>query len=171
MSQSSVFSVRYEDLPKKHFLYNPPDIDSPYHIARLYEGKYVMLLIINPTDARKRLILRFIGKSWDDKKESLSRKYTEEELSAFYSCASKLMYKFQDLGAQLSYAGNNSQSVENDVIVIGKREPSMLHLHIVFKFLLPLDQIGKEFSLMGPKEKWTEENLLEFRKLILTYMI
>ncbi|CAH6419621.1 Hypothetical protein HVR_LOCUS691 [uncultured virus] len=166
--------IKYHPCPDDHFLYHPPRPGTLYHIADLIQDGYMMNLYINPTDARKRLILRFVGKYFGEPsfeiKNSLNRAYTPQELEAFYKCVAKLMFKFQPLGVQLSCAGNNSQSVEDGVIVIGNKEPSMLHVHLVMKFLLPLDQIGKEFSLMGPKEKWTDEEAIKFNNLISTYL-
>lgn len=160
----------YHPLPEHHFLYDPPTEDWPFYLSTFTVNGFYMSLIINPTDARKRLILRFIGQSDTDFKSGLSRSYTQEELDAFYLCVSRLMFKFAPLGVQLFYAGNNSQSVVDRCIVIGQREPSMLHVHLVMKFLLPLDQIGKEFSLMGPKEQWTDSAALQFRDLIRSYL-
>jgi hypothetical protein len=160
----------YYPLPDEHFLYHPPKEDSPFYVTTMMCNGYQMLLIVNPTDARKRLILRFMGNPGQNIKTTLSRDYTQEELEAFYSCVAKLMFKFQPLGVQLSYAGNNAQSVQNGTIIVGQRKPNMLHVHLVMKFLLPLDQISKEFSLIGPKEKWTDESAAQFRDLIRSYL-
>jgi hypothetical protein len=149
--------TKFSPLPENHFFFDFPQPGSEFFIADFIVDGQKFLLMSNPTDCRKRMILRFLSScDCTDIKTTMNRLYSDAELSAFYKCVGNLMICFQSYGVQLFVAGNNSHSVESDEIVIGDKEPAILHAHLVVRYLLPLSQIGEEFTLKGPKEPWQD---------------
>lgn len=106
---------------------------------------------INPSDYRGyRLIGTIVN---DDMSSVLNRKYLPKEYEALFKAMAAVVSAMQELGlvVQAEMAGNNSQSMDGDTIVVGnENEPGFLHFHIICRGV-----IGKEYfpnaPLMGPK--------------------
>jgi hypothetical protein len=130
---------------------------------------------------------RLIPVLWDaDAYSVINRPWTEEELIAVSMAAARAVYRFQEMGidAQYSYAGNNSrEKTPEGNILIGRKEPSQCHLHIMLRiprgstvFGLNLDgpEVGEEFNLKGQgdasagfkKAAWNDSDLAIYRNAL-----
>jgi hypothetical protein len=119
--------------PSTHFAVNIPDPSDDSFICILKYNHYQFLIQLNTTDARGyRSIIRLIDRA--DINSTFNRVYTFGELNAIMHVASAFVCALQDLGliVQIELAGNNSQTlVENNIVLGNDNEPSMLHLHII----------------------------------------
>ena len=171
----------------EHFVYSSTNsIDNDHWSIRCPDNVYVgqtgfgCLVKINPTDMRAfRLIVQF-GNS-NNMRSTLNRQWTESEIDNVFGVASRIaqLYFKEGLIPQIIFAGNNSMEEENGNIVIGRKEPAMLHVHILGRgiqgkeyFGIPYcgPKIGEEFNLKGngegdfKKRAWNEEDLTMFRE-------
>lgn len=145
---------------------------------------------INPTDKRGyRLIIQFVNEK--DMKSTLNRQWTIEETSSLFQVASTFTKLYYDLNLipQIYYAGNNSMELEKGKsVLIGKKEPSMLHVHLLgrgnpdFEYLpgqkLKATFVGEEFNLKGTgdvaknekKVPWEESERIIFKSLLTEFI-
>lgn len=156
------------------------DCDPDFFVQTITMNGCHILIKINPTDRRGyRLIIQLWGKK--DIKSTLNRPWTESEMDSVFRAASMISryYYSKGLIPQIVFAGNNSMEREGEVIVIGKNEPAMMHVHIFgrgliekeYIFGIPLGgpEIGKEFNLVGQgdekgqaKVPWSSEQRRSF---------
>eukprot|EP01119_Soliformovum_irregulare_P021665 TRINITY_DN7266_c0_g1_i3.p2 TRINITY_DN7266_c0_g1~~TRINITY_DN7266_c0_g1_i3.p2 ORF type:complete len:117 (-),score=28.80 TRINITY_DN7266_c0_g1_i3:32-382(-) len=95
----------------------------------------------------------------------------------------------QLLPFSIFFAGNNAMEEEDGDLIVGRKEPFLLHAHILGRGAsqhqyiegIPFDapSIGEEFDLKGngsPEENrqklpWTQEAMMKFHQHIQTWLI
>jgi hypothetical protein len=167
-----------KDIPDNHWSIQ---INNEFMVAILKLNKWntYILVQLNPTDCRGyRLIVQLYDPI--DMKSTFNRKWTLDEQLSLYFVASLLSEFYVELGClpQIIFAGNNAMELlENGNLLVGRKEPYMLHLHIFGRGNpetcyfpnIPLHSpaIGEEFNLRGlgtsesytKKEMWSEERI------------
>jgi len=153
-----------------------------------YEDMH-FLVKLNPTDSRGyRTIISLIH---DDMNSTFNREYNLEEITGLMHICALCAYAFKKLKfvVQIEVAGNNSQKLEENNIVLGnENEPSMLHAHLICRgdprhaYItdVPLKGpiIGEIFNMRGnsleegnnKKEKWNEGDMILVTK-VFAYLI
>ena len=135
MSTKNYLSTEYfpvSEIPDDHWSIK---LDPKYGIGTVNVlGNHNLWVKINPTDHRGyRIIVQYIGKDIKDIKSTLNRKWTIEETEALFKVGAVMnqFYYNLDLTPQIYFAGNNSMELVNSKIIIGRKEPAMLHIHIL----------------------------------------
>ena len=147
--------------------------DEKFIIRHIKENSYNFIVKLNPTDSRGyRTIVSYIGNDADQNIENtFNRKYTHEERVALLVVTSKICtcYEYFDLITQIEVAGNNSHQFINSNTIVGtKKEPSILHSHIICRGNPEYNYIGNVklggpipgelFNMRNDKIKWSNEN-------------
>lgn len=183
-SKSPVARLRYYDKQYKsdHWALQVPSISDKNFVATLKINSILMGLYLNPTDARGyRGIIRLIADDKSKMASTFNRDYSFEERQALSTALTIFERAYENFGmiAQISIAGNNSQSVNPDgsVQIGNEKEPSLLHGHIIARGnpdtcyigTVPLrgPKAGAEMNLRGDgkdegntaKVKWKDEEL------------
>lgn len=134
--------ITYNTEPVKlgHWALVKLDAKNPNYIAKFaFFGKEVTVKL-NPSDARGYRLLAFLTNA--DMQSTLNREhYLAEERILIHLVASLLEMVGNRLGliSQSEIAGNNSHSSEFDLesqtqlLKVGFTEPSMLHMHLIFR--------------------------------------
>ncbi len=123
-----------------HWALEKLDSSNPNYIAKFSNGSDEVTVKLNPSDARGyRLIVVLTA---DDMQSTLNvEHYSAEQRVLIHLVGSLLEVVGNRLGliSQSEMAGNNSHSCEFDlesqtqVMKVGFAEPSMLHLHLIFR--------------------------------------
>lgn len=184
--QSSEDKIQYYKglYEPNHWAMRTPSPDDKFFITTLKINSVDIVLTLNPKDARGyRGIARLMPKKELTMDTTFNREYTEAEDFALNTALAIFarVYKNFKIIAQVSIAGNNSQSVDaNGITLIGnKEEPSLLHGHLIgrgdpnkayipgVKTKLNGPKAGKEVNLRGDgpdegnttKIKWNENEM------------
>ncbi len=156
-SKSSGIRLGYYDKPYKadHWALHVPTIEDKNFIAILKINGVKIALELNPTDARGYRGIAVLVE--DDKAKmgsTFNREYSIEEKLALNTALSVFARAYENYGmiAQISIAGNNSQSIKPDgsVQLGNEKEPSLLHGHIIGRGNPEVAYIG-DVTLKGPK--------------------
>lgn len=185
-------------LPNDHFAIKH---DTNFTIGYVRQEGLCAVILINPTDCRG---YRLIVQLWDETspQSTFNRQWSMEEFAIVMYAGSILMQFFASIGCypQLYFAGNNalelanintfssSLSPEPNQYVAGKKEPAMLHIHVLgrgatgVKYVcgIPLQQpeLGEEFNLKGHGEvergtikvAWLEEDLANYKCTLVDFI-
>jgi hypothetical protein len=122
-------------VPENHWALECPNQDNDNYVTVITTrfGNYYVYL--NPTDSRGyRLIVKLFDPK--DMRSTLNRTYTNDELAGLALVSALVMNTISNhfnLVGQLSYAGNNSHTFQDGNFVVGEQEPSMAHMHIIFR--------------------------------------
>ena len=176
--------LQYYEKPYKqnHWALNAPTPSDKNFIATLKIYGVTIALKLNPTDARGyRGIVSLVSNNKSKMASTLNREYSIKEELALSTALTIFARAYKNYGmiAQISVAGNNSQSICSDgTVQIGnEKEPSLLHGHIIGRgnpntayiagVFLKGPKAGAEINLRGDgndegnqaKEKWNGKDM------------
>lgn len=147
-----------------------------------------VLLKLNPTDCRGyRLIAQL---AHEDMRGTLNRLWTEREMTAVFRIGALVSQFFFKVGIfpQIFFAGNNAMEMKDNQLLIGRKEPAMMHIHIlgrgdpnkayISNIKLNTPAVGEEFNLKGEgkeeehlkKVPWTPEQRDSFKEALLSFL-
>jgi hypothetical protein len=159
-----------------------------WKVAVLKVDDNLVLIQLNPTDSRGyRLITQLY--SSNDMKSTFNRQWTTTEMISVFKVGALLSTFFfeNELFPQVYFAGNNSMEVENGMVLLGRKEPSMMHIHVLGRgvpgreyikgapYIAP--EVGEEFNLKGDghelgkkKMPWTQNQRDTFKAALFKFL-
>lgn len=151
-------------------------------------NKKKVLVKVNGTDRRG---YRIIIQLYDiEIRSTLNTTWNEEEINAVFGTAALFMPFYIGLGTypQVIFAGNNCMEKTENGIIVGRKEPCMLHVHMLGRGIPTVEyipgipnsspEIGEEFNLKGQGDEskgfkklpWKEEQLSTFKEMLLDWL-
>jgi hypothetical protein len=159
------------NIPDDHWIFSVP---KEFRVAILtLQSGFQISMFISPKDSRgARLILKIHYSSKESARAAMNRFPHPSEITAVGNAAAIMSqyYMASELVPQIFFLGNNAMSLENDNLVLGKREPFLTHAHILGrhgpnkkfaggKLDLHATPIGGEFNLIGDSSIFDPKNL------------
>jgi hypothetical protein len=149
--------------PDSHWASKTLSFSDDHLIAFAHYKQHQYAIYLNPGDCRGyRSVVRLHGPN------VYNRPYTDEEYAGLFNVTSAVYLAYNKLVpiTQMAIAGNNAQTVDNDIVVFGsENEPNMLHSHIWARGVLnteyitgcPLSgpKVGELFNMREGKVSWT----------------
>lgn len=140
------------DIPDTHWAIN---CEKEYKVGVFGVDGVEVLVKINPSDCRGYRMIAQLYSS-DDMKKTLNREWTVTEMNAVLKMGAILSKFYFEIGLfpQIYFAGNNSMEainyIENTTILLGKKEPSMMHIHVLGRGITGNEYV-KGVTYIGPK--------------------
>ena len=151
----------WKNIPDDHWCFH---VEKQYRVAILnVQNNVDVCVFISPSDCRgARLILKIYYENKSDAKESYNRFASVYEITSIANAAAIMSkyYMDYDICPQIFFAGNNAMSLDNEDLILGKKEPFLPHAHLVGrhgpnklyakdKLALRSPSVGREFNLIG----------------------